>query len=420
MVRAITAKTVRTLNKGEQALLLPAAGGPEPWQSWVINARKQAECVQSCATPADNRLQKNSVLALPVAQVFCLPLWLNETDRKLFPGMISLQLESRSLQTRRNAAPIFDWSVVTQVETRTLVLVGILPGLLPEELQAEAYPAFDLSARCLPLPENAIAIWLEQDYLVVAITRESELVYFQRLAENRLTQRVLQELICIRSTLEMQEVLAPLREIVLWTEAFPSEIDPLKSALQLPVRQADKPVPHLPATPWKLTPGTVDEAKKTRLTRRWQLRAGLVALAVYLVLVAWMLGRLYLTSRHVDELRHWQADHAQALELVHTTQAAWKDLSPVVDEETYPLEQLLHCTESMPGDGLHLTLFEQNNTHILIKGEAKNAAEAFQFIDKLKGNAHFKNYTWEMGQPRLLPNDLAQLQIEGNRATTTN
>jgi len=43
---------------------------------------------------------------------------------------------------------------------------------------------------------------------------------------------------------------------------------------------------------------------------------------------------------------------------------------------------------------------------------------AFQFLDNLKHDPHFAGYTWDMAQPHLLPNDLAQLQIEGTRATS--
>ena len=70
----------------------------------------EAKIVQICQTPLDNRLRKSTTLALPIAQVYCLPLWLNETDPRQFAGMIPLQLELRGLQPR-NATAVFDWSV---------------------------------------------------------------------------------------------------------------------------------------------------------------------------------------------------------------------------------------------------------------------------------------------------------------------
>ena len=71
------------------------------------------------------------MLALPASEVMALPLWLLETDPKRFRAMIVLQLEARGLQPR-GAEAVFDWSIVVQEPTRTLVLVGILPASLPE------------------------------------------------------------------------------------------------------------------------------------------------------------------------------------------------------------------------------------------------------------------------------------------------
>src|SRR5277367_188735 len=106
MVRAVKTKAVRSLGKGERALVLPGSTGAEPWEIWIMSGSKGAECVQTCASPLDQRLRKKTTLALPVSQVFCLPLWLNETDTKLFSGIIPLQLELRGLQPRGNGPAV--------------------------------------------------------------------------------------------------------------------------------------------------------------------------------------------------------------------------------------------------------------------------------------------------------------------------
>ena len=104
------------------------------------------------------------------------------------------------------------------------------------------------------------------------------------------------------------------------------------------------------------------------------------------------------------------------LALVEQGRAAWKELEPVVNEDTYPLTLLAHTQDSIPADQLHLTLFETNGEHILIKGEAKNVAAAFQFLSKMKADPFFARYTLVMGNPRPLPNDLASFQIDANRS----
>ena len=214
MVRTVKTKPARSLAKGQRGLLLPGPTGAEPWGLWALGGKATAQLVQTCQTPLDNRLRKNTTLALPVSQVFCLPLWLNEVDPKQFAGMIPLQLELRGLQPRGNGPAVFDWSTVTQEGTRTLVMVGVLPATLAPEIHAEAYETFDLSARYLPFRENTVTLWREQDRLAIAITTGPNLVYFQSLAEGQITPRIVQDLSCARTTLAMQGIVAPLQKMM--------------------------------------------------------------------------------------------------------------------------------------------------------------------------------------------------------------
>ncbi len=403
--------------KGQRAVLLPGSTEAEPWGLWVLGGKTSARLVQICPSPLDNRLRKNTTLALPVSQVLCLPLWLNETDTKQFAGIIPLQLELRGLQPRGAEPAVFDWTVVAQEGTRTLVMVGVLPATLSPDIHAEAYEAFDLSARYLPFPENTLTIWREHDRLAIAITRGPSLVYYQALTETQITPRVIQDLSCAQATLAMQDILVPLQKVMLWTEISPEELATLQDALPLSIEQEECPPPRPPAQTWKLTPSVVHEAQRSRESQRWQRRALVVFLLVYLLAVAWMVSRYVMTSLHVDELGKWQSEHSQALALFQDSRAAWKELGPVVDTGNYPLELLLHASQSIPADQLHLTLFEAGNNQLRLQGEAKNVAGAFQFLNKLKSDPSFSAYTLDMANPTPLPNDLAKFQIEGTRAS---
>jgi hypothetical protein len=412
MVRTITAPRA---DKGQRTVLLPGATEAEPWELWTTGA--DARCLHALQRPAEKSAGRDAtLLALPVAQAIALPLWLQETDIQQFRGMIELQIEERGLQPRGHEA-IFDWSVVAQEKSRTLVLVAVLAAFLPEELETDAYPVFDLSPRCFALPSDALILWTEQDRLVIAVTRGERLAYFQALSEPRLTARSLQDLVCVVAGLQMQDVIVPPRQAVLWIDLTVTETAQLQSALGLPVRQDARPAPALPRHPWNLTPARVHEAKRQRIASRWQSRAaGLIVLLVVGVVAALGL-RLFLTFRAVSQLQQWQANHAAALQGVQDTRAAWHDLASVVDTNAYPLEVLLHVSESLPTDQVHLTLFEQEGGHLLIKAEAKNLTAAFQFFDQLKKNPHLSGYTFDMAQPHSLANDITQIQIEGTYAT---
>jgi len=131
-----------------------------------------------------------------------------------------------------------------------------------------------------------------------------------------------------------------------------------------------------------------------------------------------MVTQYVMTSLRVNDLKKWQADNASALDTVHDGQAAWKQLAPVVDPKNNPLELLLETDKSVNTDQLHLTDFEAGGGHLVIKGEAKNIAGAFEFLSKLNSDPFFSGYNLAMNNPRPLPNDLAQFQIEGTRSTT--
>ena len=418
MVRAVKSKPVRSLAKGQRSILLPGPTEAEPWEVWVLGGgKREPQIVQICQSPLENKVRSLSTLALPVAQVFCLPLWLNETDTRQFAGMIPLQLESRGLQPRNEPA-VFDWSVVAQEEARTLVVVGVLPAALPPELHAEAYESFDLSARYFRLAPNALTLWREHDRLVVAITRGANLVYYQALSEGEVTSRVIQDLSTIRSTLEMQDILTPLRLVVAWTPLKPDERIALKGAFNLQVVEEEGPPPEAPAQPWKLTPNAIGAARRSRESRRWIGRALAGLLVAYLCVMAWLAWQYVQTSLKVAELGKWQDAHAADVDTVMSGRSAWKQLAPVVDYKYFPLELLKNVQAAIPADQLHLTLFEcDDQGKLQIRGEAKNVAGAFTFYEKLKADPYFTRYNLQMGNPRPLPNDLASFQItEGSHA----
>jgi hypothetical protein len=404
---------VRTLTrspKGQQTLLLPGATGTEPWERWTTGPG--AQCLEACRALGDVAGARDSILALPVAQVIALPLWLPETNAAEFPGMIALQIEAHGLQPRGHDA-IYNWSIVAREPKRTLVLVGVLASALPEEIEATAFRGFELSARCRPLPPDAVALWHEQDRLVMAVTRGPELAYFHALTEATLSTRVLQEITCIIGALRLQAVIGTLDEAIVWSEQRLDGLDQLTTLLGVRSQLESPPAPQLPVERWQLIPARVGAVTRQRAARRWWMRALVMAVLVALAVVAALGVRFFLLAHDVSSLRQWQAAHAGELEQLHQTTAAWKDLQPAIDPQSYPLEILLHVSQVLPTDQVHLTLFQLEGGHLLIRAEAKNLTAAYGFFDQIKKSAPLAAFTWEMAQPHLLGNDVTQLQIEG-------
>lgn len=405
-------------HQSQGVFLFPGRLEVEPWEVWITSETGKNQCAQACASPKDNPWQKRSTLVLPIAQVFCLPLWLNETDPDRFPGMIELQLESRGLSARGAVPTVYQWEIVMKDAKRTLVLVGILPAVLSPQLQIRGYRTFDVSARYFSWPENSLTIWQEQGKLAAAFSRGKSLVYFQTLGDDHCSARTLQTLICLRASLEIQRVLDNLSEVTVTADLSPQEIGHLKEALGLPVRQSERPSPVSPSKPWNLCPPEISQLKQEQQTRRWKSRIFLLTGLAYLLIAAILLIQFLFTISKLRDLHKWQADHATVLASVHQAQDDWQYFNPVVDTDNYPLEILLHCASAIPKNQLRMTLFEMENGTVEIKGEANNVSAAYVFFDQLKSDPHLASYTWKMDDPHLLPNDLAQLQIEGTRAKT--
>jgi hypothetical protein len=409
MVRTLAVRS----SKGQKTLILPGSTAAEPWELWSTGT--SVECIESHQSLQDFSTTSLTTLALPAAQVIALPLWLPETRREEFPSMIALEIEAHGLKPRNHEA-IFNWSVVAQEEKRTLVLAGVLAALLPPELENAPANNFDLSVRCWNFQTNAMTFWSEQDHLVVAITRGSHLVYYQSLSEAAFTTRVLQDINCLLSALRMQQMVEHIERIEVWTDHPVVGMEKLSEIAGTTVHQESKPAPQLPGEPWRLTPDPVGAAIQSRKTNRIRLRVGaLLGLIVVAALGAFAVY-LFLISRELSQLEHWQSAHAADLTMVQDTTTAWSDLQPVVDTHSYPLEVLLHVSRALPDQDVHLTLFELDGHHLLLRAEAKNLTAGFAFFDHLKKSPQLSGFTWEMAQPHLLGNDVTQLQIEGTYA----
>lgn len=113
---------------------------------------------------------------------------------------------------------------------------------------------------------------------------------------------------------------------------------------------------------------------------------------------------------------HWLdgkiAQDAPRTQFVKATEATWLSLSPAIDPHYYPVEVLLHLSESLPSPEVHITAFNQSARQISVDGEANNASLAYQFADKVK-KSDLRMFQFEMAAPRILPNDHAQFRMEG-------
>ena len=101
------------------------------------------------------------------------------------------------------------------------------------------------------------------------------------------------------------------------------------------------------------------------------------------------------------------------VEFIRTSANNWKALAPAIDPHYYPIEVILHLFDCLPSADVRITVFNQSARQISVDGEANSAALAYQFAEKVKKHPDLQAFQFELGAPRILPNDHAQFRLEG-------
>ena len=131
--------------------------------------------------------------------------------------------------------------------------------------------------------------------------------------------------------------------------------------------------------------------------------AAFLLFALYVAIIRFQVGHLQKAIRR----------DAPKVEFIKRTEANWKALAPAIDPQYYPIEILLHLFESLPNPEVRITVYDQSVKNISVQGEAPSAALAYQFAEKVKKHPDLQNFTFDLGTPRILPNDHAQFRLEG-------
>ncbi|MBX7158307.1 MAG: hypothetical protein K1X66_07980 [Verrucomicrobiae bacterium] len=408
-------KRQKTSKKAEsKILLLPAVEG---WTLWEVLPNHLPVLKQNLAELSNFVKQEKAekiILGFPVRQVFCFSLWLSTEDKTLLPDLIFTQLERRGLVTRSREETIFDYRVIATEAGKSLTLVAILPSQLPEVYLQNIAETYDVSARFYPLENNQLTLWREIGQLVIAITRNDELVHFQTLSASEINAATIQEMLCLYLELESQQIISEMHGVTLWGNFSNDEIQKIQNTFHITPKAEEMPTPCLPKQFFSLTPHTVREIQTLHAKEERNQKILKMALAGYgLFLGLWILqllffyGRVYLIHREVKK-------DASLVQSLKETATRWNALGTALQPDHYAAEVLYQCARLLPQEGVRFTLFEVNESGVVLRGEATSVAAASDFFEKLNKNDQLLAYQWQMPTPAILPNDTAQFQITGN------
>lgn len=390
--------------------------GPDHWEIWTAAPPALKPLQESVALEtAAPHLGKDSQIALPAHEAIVVPLWLGASDPSLFRDMTDLQLEKRGLLASgfESTAPLYTLETVVQDGDETLVTAALLADGTPAALCQDRVRDYLLAIDLLPLPPNHCTIWRELNRWVFCLTRNGKAVSLQSLPSQAEWADLLQEIRLTLLELELEKVIFSLEGAVCWHPIREEDQLHWRNQISLPLEVA----PRLPLAlqSWRhpLVPLPVQASRSLERERHRSKRWLGAALAVYLVLLALLLGHcgILLWQRH--SLRNTLAATHPKAEHLRQISDRWNALEDAIDPGHYPLELFYRCTRGLPAEGVRYVAYSLEDSDLLLQGEASNAALAFSYLEALKQNRDLAAYSWAMASPKLLPNNSAQFQITG-------
>jgi type II secretory pathway component PulL len=381
--------------------------------AWEVRAVASVDEAAELLRPEDE-----IVLALPIDAVLAQRLRLPTTDPSEFGEMVRIQVEKAMPFSPEEMTT--DSEVISQTEEGSVISAMavhneklnelaaplIARGLIPT--QVTVYAAHRAATHS---PEGtSLFIYRENESIVCAIAEEGKVSFTHSLdgADALQLQRDLPQL-TLSAELQGINTTAPRILLAESLYEFRDTIEGIFATnaelIAIEVPPAESRVNLLPES-WR--------QQRAQIARRkeWRKRI-LLGAAVYGGLFFLTLAYLLVLRFQVGRLDKRISKDAPRTEFVRATEARWKALSPAIDPHYYPIEVILHLFDSLPSADVRITQFNQSARQISVDGEANSAALAYQFAEKVKKNPDLQTFQFELGAPRLLPNDHAQFRLEG-------
>lgn len=382
-------------------------------KAWEVRAVADVEEAATLLQPEDD-----IVFALPIDLVLAQRMRLPTTDPSEFDEMVRIQIEKAmpySPEEMTTDSELIsqteEGSVISAVAVHNEKLNELAAPLLSRGLIPSQVTIYAGHRAATHSPEGtSLFIYPENASIVCAIAEEGKVSFTHSLdgADALQLQRDLPQLTL---SAELQGINTSAPRILLAESLFEfrDTVEGIFSTnaelIAVEVPPAETRLNLLPES-WR--------ARRAQLAKlkQWRKRI-LIGAAVYVSLLLLFLAYLFILRFQVRRLDKKISSDAPKTEFVRATEAKWKALSPAIDPHYYPIEVILHLFDSLPSADVRITIFNQSARQISVDGEANSAALAYQFADKVKKNPDLQTFQFELGAPKLLPNDHAQFRLEG-------
>lgn len=358
------------------------------------------------------------ILGLPIAAVLAQRLRLPTVDPNDFAEMVRIQIEKALPYSTEEVTS--DYEIIETSESESVVsavaihnerlgeIAGPLlsRGYIPTQITVYAAQRGATHAA----EGRALLIYPEGESLVSAITENGKLS-LARTLEGAEPAQLQVDLPQLTLSAELQGINTSFPNVLLDESCFP-----LRSTVEhLFTSRPELVGVEMPPASTKLN--LLPEAwrkRRAQLVSQTEWRKRLLWIGGgYLALLFLLFAYLLLMHFQVGQLKRRIARDEPNVEFIRGAAANWKALAPAIDPHYYPLEVLLHLFESLPSKEVRITAYHQSARQISVAGEANSPALAYQFAEKVKKNRELQTFQFELGTPRILPNNHAQFRLEG-------
>jgi hypothetical protein len=357
------------------------------------------------------------VLALPVNAVLAQRLRLPTSDPTEFGEMVRLQVEKSfpyppeevtsdfEVIERAESDSIISSVAVHNQRLNDLAAPLISRGHIPRQVTVYAVQR----AVSRAAEGRALIIYREGEKLVSAISENGKLSLTRTLGGEE--EGLQNDLPQLALSAELQGIDTSFPTVLLDENCLP-----LRDTIERVFAQRPSLMGvEVPPAPVKLdlTPDSWRQQRAALARRKeWQKRlvwAGAVYAAIFLLFALYVVFLRF----QVGYMKNAIKRDAPKVDFIKQTEADWKALAPAIDPHYYPIEIMLHLFESLPNPEVRITVYDQSVKNISVQGEAPSPALAYQFAEKVKKNPGLQGFTFDLGTPRILPNDHAQFRLEG-------
>ena len=358
------------------------------------------------------------VLALPIRTILAQRLRLPTVDPSEFGEMVRLQVEKAFPYPPEEVTS--DFELIEQTENESVLSAIAVHNPKLTELaaplinrghiprQVTVYAAQRAASHAAN--GRALLIYREGEKLVSAVTENGKLS-LARTLDATAADSLLRDLPQLALSAEMQGIDTDFPNLLLDENCLALRDTVERVFAQRPSLMAMETPPaaiklDLAPAAWRAQRASLVRQREWRRRLLWAggVYAGLFLLfALYVGFLRFQVGHL---QRAIER-------DAPKVEFIKQTEADWKGLAPAIDRHFYPIEVLLHLFESLPNPEVRITVYDQSPKNIGVQGEAPSVALAYQFAEKVKQNPELKDFTFNLGTPRILPNDHAQFRLEG-------